>query len=761
MSPLGVAFAFVVLALGAVGFLPLFGGPGYEQALTSGLIVPSATAIGVALHLSSQTPREPLDMARRALVLGLLFALAAWSTALLHGLRVGFCDLTGGSLYFALTVGAGTLLAAVWGAVVAETSRRFGRRRLAAVLLAVAAPLGCIAVSVGRFYGSPMVFAYDPFVGHFAGTLYDTVVEPGSTLLTYRGGTLATLLGAIAAASLLERRAMGGLGVVSFRVGASWWRLAFALAALGTSLGVSWHGARLGHWSTSQSIAQSLGGTRAGPRCEVIFPETLRPEESALLVKDCEEQLTEVESKLGVRGPERIRAWFFRDATEKKRLMGAGDTYIAKPWRHEVYLQLGAYPHPVLGHELAHVVAGTFGHGPFRVAGSLGGWLPNPGLIEGIAVAASPHDDDLTELQWARAMLDLGKLPSLRQVFSLGFLGTAASTSYTVAGAFVQWAMERFGQATVRGWYGGGDIETLTGLSWTGPAGLEEAFKAHLATLEVPSEALGVARARFDRPGVFRRACPHVVDALEADASRCAEAHRVGCARGLWDKVLAKDPLHYGVQLQAAFFELREGDEALGRSRLEALLDNPKVPSPVRDRAEETLADADFLRGHLEEARQRYETMALRVLGEDIGRTLEVKALACGSSSRARAIGAMLLGEARRAPDGWLGAFELGRWSAEGDALSDYVTGRNLVQRGWYVRAVPYLDRALGLPSVTRRIRRELLRQRAIAACALSDREGVERVALELRSERSPFARGGRVLWLEGLLGRCASFPTQ
>jgi len=64
-----------------------------------------------------------------------------------------------------------------------------------------------------------------------------------------------------------------------------------------------------------------------------------------------------------------VRAFFFRDAAEKKRLMGAGDTYIAKPWRKEVYLQMGAYPHPVLGHELAHVVAGSFGRGPFRIAG--------------------------------------------------------------------------------------------------------------------------------------------------------------------------------------------------------------------------------------------------------------------------------------------------------------------------------------------------------------------------------------------------------
>src|SRR5690606_14621288 len=118
-----------------------------------------------------------------------------------------------------------------------------------------------------------------------------------------------------------------------------------------------------------------------------------------------------VEATLGARGPARIRAFFFRDEHDKKRLMGAAHTYVAKPWREEVYLQVAPYPHPVLGHELAHVIAGSFGRGPFRIAGAAGGWLPNPGLIEGVAVAASPHDDDLTDAQWARAMMQIGILP--------------------------------------------------------------------------------------------------------------------------------------------------------------------------------------------------------------------------------------------------------------------------------------------------------------------------------------------------------------
>ena len=74
------------------------------------------------------------------------------------------------------------------------------------MLLALAGPLGGIAVSVARFYGSPMIFAYDPFFGYFSGTLYDTVVDVRPELWTYRGGSLATLVGARARGRRLDAR---------------------------------------------------------------------------------------------------------------------------------------------------------------------------------------------------------------------------------------------------------------------------------------------------------------------------------------------------------------------------------------------------------------------------------------------------------------------------------------------------------------------------------------------------------------------------
>ena len=107
--PQRIAGVVVLVLLGAVGFLPLFGGPGYEQAVASGVVVPVAAAIATALDVSA-SELEPLECVGRGLATGFGLALVAYATALVHGLRAGMCDLAGGSLLFGLTAGLGAPL---------------------------------------------------------------------------------------------------------------------------------------------------------------------------------------------------------------------------------------------------------------------------------------------------------------------------------------------------------------------------------------------------------------------------------------------------------------------------------------------------------------------------------------------------------------------------------------------------------------------------------------------------------------------------
>lgn len=751
--------------MAGIGFLPLFGGPGYEHAIASGLIVPAAAAIATAIDVSRDDDElTPSSALFRGVCAGLAYAGISLATALIHALRVGICELWGALLYFALTAGMGAVMGGAWGAFVGEwlgvavRRGRAKRRRLFAVLLALAGPLGGAAISIWRFYASPMIFAFDPFVGYFSGTLYDTVIEGGNALLTYRLGSLATLIAYALIASVTARTRYGWHMDIP--------RTAMPRVLLGVlaglaSLVVFVFGAKLGHMSTPSSIRDDLGAQKRGVRCDVVYPSTTREQEANLLVKDCDEQVAAVEKTLGTKGPGRIRAWFFRDADDKKRLMGAAHTYVAKPWREEVYLQLNGYPHPVLGHELAHVIAGSFGHGPFRIAGSAGGIVPNPGLIEGVAAFASPDDEDLTDAQWAHAMKRIGLLPPMHRVFSLGFLGDSSAKSYTLAGAFIEWVKHAFGIAVVHEWYrGDADLEALTGKAW--PA-LENEFHLWLERIPLPPEAESFARAKFTRPGIFGRKCPHVVDAIRHDADVCRDSQRYGEAIEKYQRVLDKDAADWQSRYARAQVMRRHlplgPERAQGKALLDAMIADDKTPRSFRDRADEALADSELLEGDADSAARRYDALAARSLDEDAARTLEVKAIAARDELARPAILALLLGDEKHGPDIFVGGVALGQWeSGTASALADYLIGRNMVQRGFYEKGAVALDAALSDVLPTPRIERETLRQRAIAACALEDKEALATVVKRIESPDDPFqgASGGRRDSVLRMIDRCA-----
>jgi hypothetical protein len=433
--------------------------------------------------------------------------------------------------------------------------------------------------------------------------------------------------------------------------------------------------------------------------------------------------------------------------------MGAADTYIAKPWRREVYLQMGDYPHPVLGHEIAHVVAGAYAPGPFHVAGKLGGVLSNPGLIEGMAVAGSPGDDELTDAQWAKAMLALKILPPMKSIFSMSFLGQNASKAYTLAGAFVSWTMRTFGKETVRAWYGGADLERLTGLTWDA---LDASFRAHVASLTVDDAAIAVARSKFDRPSIFGRTCPHVVDAVRREADQCRERYDVAKSAALYDRALSLDPHDVASRLSRASIDLRFTDRARGHRDLEQLSTSQSVLPIWNERAKEALADAAARAGEGDRASKLYRSLAEGAGDEDLGRTYEVKAQLATTTDGRAVLEGLLIGAERRYPEPSLGALAVARFAERGDALGGYLLLRQFVAHGLYREAL-----AVEVPStkLTVRVRREVLRLTAVAACAALDEPAIERVGSALAAAEGPFANsaGGRRASVERLLGRCRS----
>jgi tetratricopeptide (TPR) repeat protein len=746
-----VAAALAALYVGLIGLVPLFAGPGYELSLASGLVLPSLVAVATALEVVRARP-EPWEAFGRGVAGGLLVAAAALGAALLQGLRVGLCDPLGGLILFALGPGIGSVLGGVWGATAASAVSVISSRRRAvwAVGAALIGPVVGVIVSLWRFYSSPMVFAFDPFFGFFSGPLYDTVIEPAGELLTYRLGSLMTLVAA-AVLALHVRRTPSSLGLVWIgRPGV----VLLGLAAASGSIAHSALGSRMGHFSTRASVLDALRGRVGNGRCSVAFSPVIARRDAALLARDCEEHLEELESFFGTRVSASVTVFLFASDQEKGRLTGAAATQIAKPWRKEIYLVADGFPHPVLGHELAHVAAGAFARGPFRVAGGLGGLLPDPGLIEGAAVAAAPSpNDDLTPEQWARAMQQLGLLPALHDIFGLDFLSKSSSLAYTVAGAFVGWFRNRYGADALRAWYGGAKLESLTGGS--GLSSLEQAWRADLGTVTLGPRVLEQARVRFGRPSLFERRCPHVVDRDQAEAGALLSAGDALDAREALERARRFDPVSVSLRLGLAACAMRERNGLRARAVYASIASDARLSALERAAGAEGEADIDLWQDRVTEARRVYEAIEPIVFDPGRLRALAVKSGVTSEISR-RAVVRLLLGD--RLGEPCSAAIEaLMRWSVEepGSGLADYLLARRAYQDGDWERAGTHLDVALARDLGPELVLREAWRLRMVVAVALEDRAGARRAYAALvadpdvgRAQRRSLARLARLAGL-------------
>jgi tetratricopeptide (TPR) repeat protein len=752
-----VAFATSAVALTAVGFLPLFAGPSYEFGLAVGVLCPALVAATCASEVVrlSFSPQDAFDLGIRQ---GLTIAGLAGVVALLHGLRVGLCDPFRELLWFALGPLAGTISGGVFGAFAGSVATLGGTRRWSRWLgvgLGLLGPLFGIATSLLRFYQSPIIFAFDPFFGFFAGTLYDTELTGVSRLLSYRVGTLGALVAAWGLSRSLPARApkqpsatsplpKRPLGIAAVLVGGA------------AALTVGAMSERLGHVQTAGSVRERLGHVAVTERCEVVYAGGISKRDAHALARECDAHVVQLERYFEAQAAPKITVFLFASADQKAKLMGARNVYIAKPWRNEIYIQASGYPHPVLGHELAHVVAGAFGQGPFDVAGPLGGWIPDPGRIEGFAEAAAPRDDEESTAAWAKAMRELGLLPPLERVFKLSFFGENASKAYTVAGAFIDWLRTEHGAAALRGWYGGQSLGELTGKDL---AALEKDFHASLDRTPVSELVLTTAKARFDRPAVFGRRCPHQVDALGSRAQRALEGRDASRARRLYEEVLALDPIDYGARVGLASCLLVEGELGPALESFAALSRDEKLSELARLRALERAADVKVLSGDLHGAQSDYQAIAKRLLDEDDLRQLDVKLAVAPTMSEEdparRAIVALLLGDPVLGTDWAVSGSELGRWSERDPklGLADYLLGKNLFQRGRWEEGAKALDRALERQLPIARVRREALRTRLSAACALGQKGRAKQVYDEQMADKEiPEARR---LFLRRFAERC------
>ena len=673
----------------ALCVLPLFDVLGFESSLATALfgsLAVGLTTAGFAARLRSQLPvPAPSSIFAAALGAAALAALPPLLLLLANGTRVRNCNVFEGLSYYAVVALPSLAIGAAWGALLGIGATRPRRARLAFFVVW----LGSILWTLGRFYGTPAVYGYDPFFGFFPGTLYDSVVRIGAPLLTYRVGTAIEIASLGLAAIAFGTRRLS-LSARPSKPGAA--LLLLILLAARVALYVA--GPALHHRTSSADLVSALGVHRTGPRCAVVADGRIAPGDVARFLEDCEFQLGEVEHFFGRRLRGRVTAFLFRNETQKGQLLGAAETFIAKPWRREVYLQAQGFPHPVLEHEIAHVVAGEFARRPFRVSATAAGLWPRPGLIEGAAVAAGWERDELTPHQWARAMRDAGLRPDPARAIGLSFMTSHSGAAYTVAGSFSRFLVERHGRARFRRAYRSGSLEEAYGR----PVGaLVREWNEFLGGVAVSPFEAEVARHRFDRPSLFGRVCAREVARLESDAGRAAEAGDMARAIRALGALCRHDPDNPAHRMGLFEMMVRSGRTGRARSLAADLAGDDRVGIVARGQVEERVADLEWLSGSAQAAAERYAELALRAGSDNERRMRLVKARAAAHPLAGPLVRRFLLerdGQPEAPPLGVATLHAL-VGAAPDWGIGSYLLGRQLFNQDDFERAAPLFARAL------------------------------------------------------------------
>jgi len=385
------------------------------------------------------------------------------------------------------------------------------------VLVAVVLLSGLYAAFLG--YTTPAVFSYNPFYGYFPGLTYDVLLPLTGTLVLWRVVTLLLALLPVAGASLVlvsapESRtgweASLSLAEILVRPGIRWWTagIALVLALLYVMR------CELGFETTSAHLRAELPGRIVTKHFLIHLPEEgMAEEERAAIAAEHEFRLAQVLEAFSLQDEPRIESFVYPSIEERWRLIGAGTTSIAKPWKREIHLLRRSYDE-VLKHELVHVVAGRFSSTVIRASFSAG-------LVEGLAMAVEWDWGNRTLHQYAAAMHERGLAPDIRSLMGFaGFARQAPSVSYVLAGSFCRYLIDRHGMRTMVALYGGRTLEELTGQTLDT---LIVQWRSFLGGLPVRQADLDAVEVFFRTPPVFDRVCARVVARWTQEARQALE----------------------------------------------------------------------------------------------------------------------------------------------------------------------------------------------------------------------------------------------
>lgn len=680
----------VVLAV-CLSFVPLFDVLGFERAFVTGLLCAVTSPIVAITLVRRAREKGGSDLARVA-AHALLLNLAMLVPTLVAGYVVEIlaipCDPEEGLLFLLLVAGGNAYFGTALGLLAGTLAHRRG---LPGIIVFVVLS-GFLLVALRRLYAEPQIFVYSTPFGYWPGSIYDEELAVDAALLAFRGYTFFYGAAIVAAVRAFLDRDQMILELGRPRATA----IAGVLFLAAITYGFYDAGESFGFDVTRETIERTLSRHVVTDEIEIFIDPSVTPEQVERIRLDHLFRYHQLVEFFGFAPKRRIKSFVYRDNAQKARLMGAGRTQVARPWASEIHIDGFAYPHRVLKHELAHVFAAEMATGPFKVPSSALIFV-NIGVVEGVAVAADWRSSELTVHGWTRAMRALDLAPDLRQTLDVaGFWSISSARAYTVAGSFIRWLADERGMDALAKLYATNDFAQAYGQPLDG---LVTEWEQYIDSLPLPEGDLLIAEHRFKRPGIFQKVCAHKAANLAQRGYGRLSSGDIEGARSDLARLLELSPGDPGplIAMSAALADRGDLDAASDYAR--RALDVESGTQKSAARARETLANVQWKRGKLTEAKRGYEHVLTLHLSTPSDR-LQMARLA--ALDRPPEVQAVLRDYLTGDLSPGLALVRLGRAARNhpDDALLSYLYARNLENTGAAKEALEAYEAALeiGLP---------------------------------------------------------------
>jgi tetratricopeptide (TPR) repeat protein len=387
-----------------------------------------------------------------------------------------------------------------------------------------------ILYSLAEGYWTPAIFSYNFLYGYFPGLSYDEVLRITPSLVFFRVLTLGVSglfvwWGVVLLTTTAPHDSVVTKGKTLALALLSRGRLAAMVCVVAVCVLLWFNRGEIG-WESTRGFIQSKLGARYDTEHFTIYysGQVIDDEEIKWVAAEHEFRLKQIAKAFYIQFRGHIESYIYPSADVKQKLMGAGNTNIAKPWSGQIHVTYQALDN-VLKHELVHVVAGQFGM-PVIAANV------STGIVEGLAMAVEWEWGSKTPHQYAAAMKAAGVLPDIQPLMRLtGFAARSSSVSYVASGSFCRFLIDRYGMRRMAQLYRTGDFNRVYGLSIQQ---LTREWQSYLSGWEISDSDRDAVDILFRRPPLFGKVCARVVADRNSEAWKKYEAREYSEAETLY-----------------------------------------------------------------------------------------------------------------------------------------------------------------------------------------------------------------------------------